>query len=194
MHALDGRGQTRSFICDGSVAWHYALTQTELSVLTEEWANEGTALLQKGRYFQAMHAFRKAHMLRELAISSAYYLREQAQKMIGGSKMVHAAQRAAFSDAGKAFVGCAHETSSDSEQLTYFGIAGECYASAEDDAEAGRAYLQAKHFTHAAHHFMSAGMFDEAVYVARNHKVAHEVAKKVINVAKIHYLEEKQVE
>jgi hypothetical protein len=139
-----------------------------------------------------MHAFQKAHMLRELAISRAYYLREQARNMIGGSRIVHAAQRAAFSDAAIAFAGCAREASS--EQLTYFRIAGQCYADAEDDAEAGRAYLQAELFTLAAHHFMNAGMFDEAIYVVRNHEVAPDLAKKVINVAKFHYSKKGQVQ
>jgi hypothetical protein len=141
-----------------------------------------------------MHAYERAEMPRETAVSRAYYLREQARSTPGGSHKAANARKDAFLVAATAFLSCAEQASK--EKLAYFKIAGSCFVEAEDDVAAAKAFLRAQEYKSAAKHFRNAGMFDEAVDVIQNHgeQVPSDVSESIVNVARIHYFEKQQLE
>jgi outer membrane protein assembly factor BamD (BamD/ComL family) len=126
-------------------------------------------------------------MPREMAISNAYLLRETARNVLGGSKTQGSERALAFASAADAFVQCA-ENEKGEEQATYFRVAAECYAKAEDHLKAGQAFYAASEYTLSARHYRKGNYFDEAVSVVQKHPVEATFATTLIDIAKFYYI------
>ncbi|EIN13316.1 P-loop containing nucleoside triphosphate hydrolase protein [Punctularia strigosozonata HHB-11173 SS5] len=165
-----------------------------VSSTVEEWATAAEALFRSKRFMQAMHAYERAEMQREAAVSHAYHLRDKARSTTTGVLKAARARKEAFAKAARAFLTSAEGATK--EKIAYYKIAGQCFVEAEDDVSAAKAFLHAREYTSAAQHFRKAGLFDDAISVIRDHKndVAEEVAERIVNVARIHYFENEQLE
>ena len=138
-------------------------------------------MFENKRFAQAVHCFHRANALKEKDIANAYLLREQAERMSTQDKKAH--ERAA-----DAFENCANESARQKER--FMRLAGQCYAKAGYNERAARAFLVAKRYNEAAHHFKKAALFDDAVSVVKSNRdmVDDDVAESVYNVARIFYL------
>jgi tetratricopeptide (TPR) repeat protein len=155
-----------------------------VSSTAEEWEKSGRELFRSKRYFQAMHCFERAGMSREMAVADAYLKRENARLMPAGTKAQDAARASAFVEAAACFVECAKVGG----EKAYYRLAGECYARADRDLEAGSAYKAAELYDHSARHYRKGEYFDEAVSVIQNHQVDPLFKEKLIDVAKFYYI------
>ncbi|RDB28998.1 TPR and ankyrin repeat-containing protein 1 [Hypsizygus marmoreus] len=154
----------------------------------EEWATKGKELFERKRFLQAKHCYERASMPREMAISHAYFLREQARKEPSGeSRRLKEQRHGAFRKAAEAFYSCAQETSK--HRAVYFRRAGECFESCAEDLCAANAYLEARDFDIAAKLFRKLGLFDEAIAVIAENKehMQREVVESITHVARLHY-------
>ena len=70
----------------------------------EEWTARAKGLFDHHQYQQAIHAFKRAHMEREVSVASAYQLRVQAQQATKNPTK-------AFLEAARAFFACGTITS-----------------------------------------------------------------------------------
>jgi tetratricopeptide (TPR) repeat protein len=158
-----------------------------VSSTAEEWAKSGRTLFRSKRYYQAMHCFERAEMPRETAIAHAYLLRDTARNLLGGSKTQASERAQAFADAADAFVQCAKREQSE-ERATYFRVAGECFAQANEHLKAGQAFYEASEYTLSARQYRKGDHFDEAVEVVQNHDVDPAFAATLVDVAKFYYI------
>ncbi|KAH8984681.1 hypothetical protein EDB92DRAFT_1885663 [Lactarius akahatsu] len=145
--------------------------QLAVSSSPEEWAKMARTLFSHKRYFQAMHSYERAGMLREKAIAHAYHLREQAR--------------------GIPFLASARDAIIFRERSEYYRIAAEAFLVLEDHAQAAQAFEKASKFTEAAQNYRRAGMFDATVSVIQNHGDAMDssVASQLTDVARYYYLQ-----
>jgi tetratricopeptide (TPR) repeat protein len=158
-----------------------------VSSTAKEWARSGRALFRSKRYYQAMHCFERAEMPRETAIAHAYLLRDTARNLLGGSKMQASERAQAFANAADVFVRCAEREQSE-ERATYFRVAGECFALANEHLKAGKAFYEASEYTLSARQYRKGDHFDEAIEVAQNHDVDPAFATTLVDVAKLYYI------
>lgn len=143
------------------------------------------------RYFQAMHSYERAGMLREKAIAHAYHLREQARAIPVRNRPGDSQRRNAYTEVTKAFLASAQEATILRERIEYYRIAAEAFLILEDYAKAANAFEKASKFTEAAQNYRRAGMFDETVSVIQNHSTSMDssVASQLTDVARYYYLE-----
>jgi hypothetical protein len=131
-----------------------------------------------------MHCFERAKMPREMAVADAYLKRENARLMPGGTKAQDIARTLAFGEAAACLMECARAGG----EKAYYRLAGECYARAERDFEAGTAFRAAELYDLSARHYRKGEYFDEAVAVVQNHHVDPAFKEKLIDVAKFYYI------
>lgn len=163
----------------------------------KEWAETARTLFDKRRYLQASRSYERANMMREKEVARAYYLREQAQKMATSRATITNSRKAAFLEAAGAFLVSAEQASTRrSEKLAYYRIAAECYHEADDLEMSAKAYMKAEQYTQAALVFRRGGFFDEAVDTVKTHKdkVRPMEAQIILNVAKMHYFKQQDLE
>ena len=148
-------------------------------------------LFSHKRYFQAMHSYERAGMLREKAIAHAYQLREQAREIPVRNRPGDNRRRSAYIEVAEAFLGSGQEATIPRERSEYYRIAAEAFLVLEDHARAAQAFEKASKFTEAAQHYRRAGMFDETVSVIRDHGKAMDssVASELTDVARYYYLQ-----
>jgi tetratricopeptide (TPR) repeat protein len=158
--------------------------QLAVSSTAEEWEKSGRTLFRSKRYFQAMHCFERAGMHRETAVANAYLKRENARLMPSGTKGQDAERIRAFAEAAKCFRECAEAGG----EKAYYRLAGECYARAENDYQAGTAFRVAELYDLSARHYRKGEHFDEAVDVVQSHPVEASFKEKLIDVAKFYYI------
>lgn len=142
-----------------------------------------------------MHCFERAGMEREVAVSNAYSLREQARTANSVDRQnTNTPSLSAFLAAGNAFLECA--SAATTESRAYFRIAGDCFVSGENLVTAARAYVKAEEYTLAAKLYRKAGKFDEAVSVitAFREKIPTSVAESILNVACLIYFKDLELE
>jgi len=159
-----------------------------------EWAAKGKELFERKRYLQAKHCYERALMPREVTISDAYLLREQARKVPSGNSRRLADERdAAFSLAAHQFLSCAAEAGKN--RIIYFRRAGECFEAAQDDERAVQAYLNAGDYDIAAKLLRKLGRFDEAIDVidVNEEQMSREVVETIKDVARLHYFRGKEL-
>jgi tetratricopeptide (TPR) repeat protein len=168
---------------------HLAVSSTP-----EEWGDMGKELFQNKRYLQAMHCFERANQMREKAVANAYYLREQARLLPIISPRQSEPRSVAFVKTAEAFLDCANSASKDAR--TYFSNAADCFESGGDIRRAAKAFLDAENFTRAVQLYRKEGMFDEALQVIQGHgqTVDANVSESVINVARLYYFKEQELE
>ncbi|CDO74781.1 hypothetical protein BN946_scf185001.g29 [Trametes cinnabarina] len=174
--------------CDPSTG----VPQLAATSSAEDWAKMALELFNNRRYMQAMHCYERAGLVREKAVSNAYYLREVA-RTTSAHKGDTAARTLAFITAAKAFISSAQDAVK--EKRAYYRIAAECYVQASDDYRAAQAYQDAAEFTLAAQHYRKAGKFDKAVEVVKLHKgqVAENVAESILEVSRLYFLRENSI-
>ncbi|KAF8060885.1 hypothetical protein FPV67DRAFT_312197 [Lyophyllum atratum] len=166
-----------------------------VSSSAEEWAAKGRELFDRKKYLQAMHCYERASMPSQMAISNAYYLREQARKSpLGESRRVKDERHAAFITAAEAFLSCARDATKN--RTVYFRIAGRCFESGAEDLRAANTYLDAHEYTTAAKLFRKLGLFDEAVAVISAHEknMQSDVVETIKDVARLYYFREESLE
>lgn len=165
--------------------------QLAVSSLPEEWAKMARTLFSHKRYFQAMHSYERAGMLREKAIAHAYHLREQARGIPVRNRPGDNKRRNAYTEVAAAFLASAQEATIFRERSEYYRIAAEAFLVLEDHRQAAQAFEKASKFTEAAQHYRHAGMFDETVTIIRNHgdAIDSSVASQLTDVAKYYYLQ-----
>ena len=144
------------------------------------------------RYFQAMHGYERAGMLREKAIAYAYHRREQARGILVRNRPGDSQRRNAYHEVAAAFLKSAREAIIFRERSEYYRIAAEAFLILEDHAKAAQAFEKACKFTEAAQNYRRAGMFDETVSVVQNHGDAMDssVASQLTDVARYYYLQQ----
>ncbi|KAG5646925.1 hypothetical protein DXG03_002001 [Asterophora parasitica] len=166
-----------------------------VSSSAEEWATKGKELFERKKFLQAKHCFERAQMPREMAISNAYYLREQARKApMGDSRRVKDQRHSGFITAAEAFVGCAQDTVKN--RLIYFRRAGECFEEGAENLRAANTYVDAHEYTTAAKLFRKLGLFDEAVAVikANEEHMQNDIVESIKEVARLYYFREEKLE
>ena len=157
----------------------------------EEWAATGKKLFERKRYLQAKHCYERALMPREMMISDAYLLREQARKL--NSRRLVDECHATFLVAAHKFLSCAAGTRKN--RIIYFRRAGECFEAAQDGERAVQAYLNAGDYDIAAKLLRKLGRFDEAIDVidANGEQMSRDVVETIKDVARLHYFRGKEL-
>ncbi|KAI0292973.1 P-loop containing nucleoside triphosphate hydrolase protein [Multifurca ochricompacta] len=166
--------------------------QLAVSSTPEEWAKMAKTLFSHKRYFQAMHSYERAGMVREKAIAHAYHFRELARGIPVRNHSGNNERRNAYTKVAEAFLASAQVATISRERSEYYRIAAEAFVVLEDHAKAAQAFEKASKFTEAAQHYRHAGMFDETVSVIKCHGDAMDsvVASKLTDVARYYYLQE----
>ncbi|TDL19417.1 hypothetical protein BD410DRAFT_842137 [Rickenella mellea] len=156
----------------------------------QDWQDQGWEYFNLRKFAAAMQCFRNAKLPLETAVAKAYHLRDKANMTFDDGFDA----RNDFITAGRAFLECAQMPQSQ-ESLEHFCLAGECFAKGGHHGSAASAYLQAKEFTLSAQQYRDAGLFDDVVKVIRDHtdEVDAEIADKLLNVARFHYLHRKEL-
>jgi tetratricopeptide (TPR) repeat protein len=165
--------------------------QLAVSSSPEEWAAMARTLFSHKRYFQAMHSYERAGMLREKAIAYAYHLREQARGIPVRNRPGDSQRRNAYTEVAAAFLASAQQATILRERNEYYRIAAEAFLVLEDYVQAAKAFEKASKFTEAAQNYRRAGMFDETVSVIQNHSndLDSSVASQLMDVARYYYLQ-----
>ncbi|CAE6411540.1 unnamed protein product [Rhizoctonia solani] len=166
-----------------------------LSSIEVHWVKTGWKLFDKGVYSQAAFCFRKADLLIEHDIATAYESRRQARLLRASPSVSRSMTCAAFTRAAEEFVGCAI-LSKGREQISCYLRAAECHTQTEDWAAAAGAYYLANEFNMAARAFRRAGSIDEAVEIIKNHRdnMYENVTEEIIGVARLEYFRTNQLE
>lgn len=155
----------------------------------EEWTARAKGLFDRHQYQQAIHAYKRAHMEREVSVASAYQLRVQAQQATKNPTK-------AFLEAARAFFACGTITSKQSEIQEFFRISGECYVEGKKYDQAAKAYEKASLYNEAAHFYLSAHMLDHAVSILKKHEgeLNLGLADRIKMTARCAYLNEEKFE
>ena len=159
----------------------------------EEWSDTAKRLFERGHYLQAMHCYARAGMDRERDVSHAYDLRRQARAHPPSEL---AARNAAFVKAAEAFVLCARTATHTGEVQVYYRIAAQCFLESGEDKRSAECCLLCGDYTQCALCYCKGGAIEDAVHVVTAHGASIEasVVKTVLDVAKVHYLKERQSE
>lgn len=142
-----------------------------------------------------MHCFKRAGMLREVAVADAYSLREQARTITSRHRQDEATpSKAAFLVAAEAFVKCA--VAAPKETRAYYRIAGECFVNHGDNLKAAQVYLDAEEYTIAAQLYRKEGHFDDVVHVVRSYRdrMQPNVVESILNIVRLFYLRNFELE
>ncbi|RXW12996.1 hypothetical protein EST38_g12858 [Candolleomyces aberdarensis] len=190
----DSKGYIQSCLPGGS------LPQLAVSSTPEEWATTARTLFTNRRYLQAMDAFKRAGMAREVKISHTHYLRGIARSLPSVNKETTSVKRHALCSAADSFLECAHDAKGN-ERRVFFHNAADCFENAgscgdnmEDYGKAARAYELASEYTPAVRLYRKTEMFDEAVNIIQNHRseVDKRLANNVQDVARLFYFKNKE--
>lgn len=135
-------------------------------------------------------------MAREKDIAYAYYLREQARLKPNSRSTIDNPRKTAFVAAADAFSSSASSAILRSERQAYYRIAAECYVEASELPQAAKAYIYADEPTRGAQLYRQAGLFNEAVDTIERYKdhIGDVEANNIINVAKLHYFKQQDLE
>ncbi|KAG5636543.1 hypothetical protein H0H81_007673 [Sphagnurus paluster] len=161
----------------------------------EEWATKGKELFERKKFLQAKHCYERAQMPRAMAISNAYYLREQARKSpLGDSRRIRDERNNAFTRAAEAFLICTNDPSKN--RSVYFRRAAECFEAGADNLRAAHTYVDAHEYDAAAKLYRKLGLFDEAVAIIKaNEEHMHsDVVESIKDVARLYYFREDKLQ
>lgn len=144
-----------------------------------------------------MHCFERAGLEREVAISHAYYLREQARLTpTSTSKQAMSTRQKSFTAAAEAFLGCSKSSKIGKEKKAYLRGAGDCFEHAQEEYKAAEAYSKAGEYNLAAKLYRKCARFDEAVDIIKKnpHDVDIDTAENIRNIAKLFYFKGGELE
>lgn len=137
-----------------------------------------------------MHCFERAGLVREVAVSRTYYLREQARLTpTSTSKQAMTTRQKAFAIAAEAFLECSESSSNAKERKAYLRSAGDCFEHAHEEYKAAEAYTKAEEYNLAVKLYRKCAKFDEAVDIVKGnpHHVDVVIAENIIDVARLFY-------
>lgn len=165
---------------------------SELPVLAsnssmEEWADRAEQLFFNKNFYQAIHAYERAHDSRKRNVAEAYFLRTQAIQKTGNR--ANSSTRSFF-EAAVAFDRAAREAVDHDSQKVYFRIGAECYVRANEHVLAAAAYEHAMEYTNAAQQYRLVPRFRDAVRVVQTFRdrVDSTIAESILDVARLYYL------
>lgn len=153
----------------------------------EEWGERARKLFDLRQYFQALHCFTKAGLIREKSICYAYYSREEAEKEYsrsGGNAFLR------FITAAEAFKNCATSSATEGELASFLRNSATCFELAHEYCQAAELFMTLRHFAKAAQLYRKQEMFDKAVEIIQAHKprITDDVFNEVIDAARSHHL------
>ncbi|KAG8960069.1 hypothetical protein FRC00_000926 [Tulasnella sp. 408] len=139
-----------------------------------------------GGELEAAACFKNAGMAQQESVCQAYSDRQIALGLAQG----HQSRVDAFSKAAKAFEHLASGSQSpvnSKGQRRFFINAAECYAAIMHYTSAAGAFIKARKYTEAAHHYRLSDQFEEALEVIRQHPIDQGVSEYIIYDAKLFY-------
>ncbi|KAG8957107.1 hypothetical protein FRC00_004466, partial [Tulasnella sp. 408] len=163
-----------------------AIPMIGVSNREEEWAEQAQQYFAKNLFSEAAFCFQRALMPWWMAIAQTYKDRQEAIRLTEKDS----SRLSKFSDVAQTFNQLAQEGQSKEDEESVrllFANAGECYAVVEDHLSAAVAFLNARKYTATAHHYRMAGLFDEAVDIAKRYPIDPEVAENIIYTAKVEF-------
>ncbi|KAF5377280.1 hypothetical protein D9615_006447 [Tricholomella constricta] len=166
-----------------------------VSSSAEEWATKGKELFERKKFLQAKHCYERAQMYPEMAISNAYYLRDQARKAPSGDlRRIKDLRHSAFMTAAESFVALARDAVKN--RLIYLRTAAECFEAGAENLRAANTYVDAREYNTAAKLFRKLGLFDEAVAVvkANEEHMQSDVVESIKDVARLYYFREDKLQ
>ena len=157
----------------------------------KEWSEEGKRLMRHEEFEEAAWAFLNAEDSYMQAVAEACHLREVARD-VHESSTKH--RREAFVSAARKFEHCATMAESDEVKHSHYVAAKRCYAEVDCHREVVRILEQLKMYTEAASYCFENNILDDAVLLIGSYRVDREVSKRIEQVARISYLEAKNIE
>ncbi|KAI9453671.1 hypothetical protein BJY52DRAFT_1153029, partial [Lactarius psammicola] len=158
---------------------------------SEEWSEAGKRLLNHGEFEEAAMAFENAGDVYTQAVAVAFHLREVARDT---PESATKRRREAFVSAADAFEHCAAMADNDEEERSRYVAAARCYAEIKYHQEVLRTLKRAGMYTEAASYCFDNNLLNDAVSLIKTSRVDQETTERVKQVARISYLEAKNIE
>ncbi|KAH9172874.1 hypothetical protein EDB89DRAFT_2069331 [Lactarius sanguifluus] len=157
---------------------------------SEEWSEAGKRLLNHGEFEEAAMAFENAGEVYLKAVAVACHRREVARDI---PESATKRRREAFLAAAGAFEHCATMADNKEEGHSRYIAAARCYADIKYHQEVVRTLKIADMYTEAASYCFDNDLLKDAVSLIKTFKVDEETTERIKQVARISYLEEKNL-
>lgn len=158
---------------------------------SDEWSEAGKRLLNHEQFEEAAMAFSNAGDTYMHAVAMACHLREVARDTPKSSARL---RREAFVSAASAFERCAATGENDEVKHSHYIAAARCYAEAHCHREVVRTLKRVKMYTEAASYCFDNNLLDEAVSLIKTFRINQETTKRIIETARMKYLEANNIE
>ena len=147
--------------------------------------------MNHGEFEEATLAFERAEDIYMKAVAVACRLRELARDI---PESATKRRREAFVATARAFEHCAPMADNDEESRSRYVAAARCYAEIKYHQEVVRTLKQAEMYTEAASYCFDNNILKDAVLLIKTFKVDQETTECIKQVARISYLESKNLE
>ena len=147
--------------------------------------------MNHGEFDEAAMAFENAGDLYMKAVAVACGLREVARDI---PESATKRRREAFISAANAFENCAAMADGDEEESSRYVAAARCYAEIKYHQEVVKTLKRAGMYTEAASYCFDNNILKDAVSLIKTFKVDQETTERIKQVARISYLEAKNLE
>ncbi|KAH9017008.1 hypothetical protein EDB85DRAFT_2017856 [Lactarius pseudohatsudake] len=155
------------------------------------WSEAGNRLMDHGEFEEAAMAFENADDFYMQAVAVAFHLREVARDI---PESATKRRREAFVAAADAFEHCAPMADNEEEERSRYVAAARCYAEIKYHQEVVRNLKRAGMYTEAASYCFDNNLLKDAVSLIKTSRVDQETTERVKQVARISYLEAKNLE
>ncbi|KAH9065003.1 hypothetical protein EDB87DRAFT_1574726 [Lactarius vividus] len=155
------------------------------------WSEAGNRLLDHGEFEEAAMAFENAGDVYMQAVAGAFHLREVARDT---PESAPKRRREAFVAAADAFENCAAIADNEEEEHSRCVAAARCYAEIKYHQGVVRNLKRAGMYTEAASYCFDNNLLKDAVSLIKTSRVDQETTERVKQVARISYLEAKNLE
>ena len=169
----------------------YPLTAFVDQSTSNEWSEAGKRLLNHGEFEEAAMAFGNAGDVYSQAVAVAFHLRDVARDISESSAR---RRREAFVAAADAFEHCAAMADNNEEERARYVAAARCYVEIKNHQEVVRTLKRAGMYTEAASYCFDNNLLNDAVSLIKTSRVDQETTERVKQVARISYLEAKNLE
>lgn len=168
-----------------------------VSSTRKDWETKGSELFTRKKFLPAKLCFERAFLSDQVAIAKAYYLRDCARGVSGGSTKSDKKRESAFLIAADAFLECASSQATSETKRAYFRAAAGCFEAADRFSQAALAYIDGEGYSQAALIYSrKLGEHDKAIAVWKNHtdQMRQDVIETVIDAARFFYIAREQFE
>ncbi|KAH9005755.1 hypothetical protein EDB86DRAFT_2843047 [Lactarius hatsudake] len=155
------------------------------------WSEAGNRLLDHGEFEEAAMAFENAGDVYMRAVAVAFHLREVARD---APESATKRRREAFVAAANAFEHCATMADNEEEEHSRYVAAARCYAEIKYHQDVVRNLKRVGMYTEAASYCFDNNLLKDAVLLIKTSRVDQETTERVKQVARISYLEAKNLE